>query len=178
MESISDKAQWRQRAAGIMAFKYLSPSELDSLLKAASILRYSPGEAVVREGELDAYLYGILSGTVSVTVRDSSKSDEGKDVYMCSLGPGDAFGEAGLFMSVKRTATVSATDDTVLLRIHRSDLSAFFKSQPSGGNKLLLVVVYGLLRKLRAANQELAYERKADLDQDDVDALLSDLLGQ
>ena len=61
--------------------------------------------------------------------------------------------------------------------MQRSDLSAFIKSQPAGGNKLLLVVIYSLLRKLRAANQELAYERKADMDQSDVDSLMADMLG-
>jgi len=56
-------------------------------------------------------------------------------------------------------------------------MSAFIRSKPAGGNKLLLVIIYSLLRKLRAANQELAYERKADMDQADVDSLMADMLG-
>lgn len=177
MQELTDKAAWRKKAAGILAFRYLSPTELEAVVGVAGFLRYEPGELVVGEGELESYFYGILEGTVSVSVRDSSEPGAAKDVYMCALGPGDAFGEAGLFMNVRRTASVRAADAATLIRIHRSDFSAFIRAQSAGGNKLLLVIIYGLLRKLRAANQELAYERKADLDQTDVDALLEDMLG-
>ncbi|MBN1243094.1 MAG: cyclic nucleotide-binding domain-containing protein [Spirochaetales bacterium] len=175
MEELADKAAWRKKTAGIMAFRYLSPTELEAIVGMASFLRYRPGELVVGEGELESYFYGILEGTVSVSVRDGTDAE--KDVYMCTLGPGDAFGEAGLFMNVRRTASVRTADAATLIRLHRSDVSAFIRDQPGGGNKLLLVVIYGLLRKLRAANQELAFERKSDLDQSDVDALLEDMLG-
>lgn len=177
MEAITDKGAWRKKAANILAFRYLSPTELEAIIGMAGFLRYGPGELVVGEGELESYFYGILDGTVTVSVRDSSDPGQAKDVYMCTLGPGDAFGEAGLFMNVRRTASMRAAEAATLIRIQRSDFSAFMRDQSSGANKLLLVVIYGLLRKLRAANQELAYERKSDMDQTDVDALLEDMLG-
>ena len=40
-----------------------------------------------------------------------------------------------------------------------------------------MLIIYSLLRKLRAANQELAFERRADIHQDDVDALVAQLAG-
>jgi CRP-like cAMP-binding protein len=178
MEELTDKAAWRKKSAGIMAFRYLTPLELETIVGMASFLRYGPDELVVGEGELESHFYGILDGTVTVSVRDSSEAGDAKDVYMCSLGPGDAFGEAGLFMNVRRTASVRAAGTVTLIRLNRSDVSAFIRDQSAGGNKLLLVVIFGLLRKLRAANQELAYERKSDLDQADVDALLEDMLGK
>jgi len=177
MEELKDKAPWRKKAAGLMAFRYLSPAELEAITGMASFLRYGPDELVVGEGGLESYFYGILEGTVTVSVRDAAGADGAKDVYMCTLGPGDAFGEAGLFMNVRRTASVRTAEEATLIRLHRSDVSAFIRDQSAGGNKLLLVVIFGLLRKLRAANQELAYERKSDLDQADVDALLEDMLG-
>jgi len=177
MEELKDKAPWRKKAAGLMAFRYLSPAELEAITGMASFLRYGPDELVVGEGGLESYFYGILEGTVSVSVREGAPSGESKDVYMCALGPGDVFGEAGMFLKVKRTASVTSSDVSVVLRLHRADVGAFIKAYPSAGNKLLLVIVYGLLRKLRAANQELAYERKADLDQADVDSLLADMMG-
>ncbi|TFG79664.1 MAG: cyclic nucleotide-binding domain-containing protein [Spirochaetales bacterium] len=177
MEELKDKNAWRASAANVMTFRYLSSAELALVLKASTVYLFGPEETVVKEGELDPYFYGILEGSVSVSVHEKLDTGELNEVYMCTLGPGDVFGEAGIFLKVKRTATVRTLDDVVLLRLHRSDLAAFIKAQPSGGNKLLLVVIYGLLRKLRAANQELAYERKADMDQTDVDALLADMTG-
>lgn len=168
-----DKDAFRAKAKGIMTFRYLDGAELERLVDTATVCRYGAEEPITEEGGLDPYFFGILEGTVSVTVREN----EGKDVYICSLGPGDVFGEAGIFLNVKRTATVTALGDCVLLRLHRKDLSSFIKDQPSAGNKMLLVVIYGLLRKLRAANQELAFERKADMDQTDIDALIADMTG-
>jgi hypothetical protein len=39
-----------------------------------------------------------------------------------------------------------------------------------------MIIIYGLLRKLRETNQELAYERKADMGQEDIDDLVESLL--
>ncbi len=177
MQEINDKSAWRRRAAEVTTFKYLSPVELDILLGKAAILSYRADETIVKEDEISPWFFAILQGTVSVSVEEATLDGALRNVYMCTLGPGDVFGEAGLFIKVKRTASVSAAQDVTLLRLQRSDLSAFIKSQPAGGNKLLLVVIYSLLRKLRAANQELAYERKADMDQSDVDSLMADMLG-
>lgn len=177
MEELGDKKPWRDKAAAIMTFRYLAPSELKTLMDKATLCRYGPEEPIVEEGSVDPYFYGILEGAVSVSVREGAPSGECKDVYMCALGPGDVFGEAGMFLKVKRTASVTSSDSSVVMRLHRADVGAFIKAYPSAGNKLLLVIVYGLLRKLRAANQELAYERKADLDQADVDSLLADMMG-
>lgn len=174
MEEIADKAAWRERAKGILLFRYMEPAELAALMDKAAVVRAAEGELVVREGERDPYLYAVLDGTVSVQVCEGEGC---KDVYMCSLGQGDVFGEAGMFLKVKRTASVACASDAVFLRLHREELGAFIKAKPAAGNKLLLVVVYGLLRKLRAANQELAYERKSDMDQADVDSLLADMMG-
>jgi len=177
MQEVHDKSAWREKAAEITSFKYLSPTELDMLLSRASIVVGTAGEAIVHEDEISPWFFAILKGTVSVSVEEATLDGASRNVYMCTLGPGDVFGEAGLFIKVRRTASVSAAEDVTLLRLQRSDISAFIKSQPAGGNKLLLVVIYSLLRKLRAANQELAYERKADMNQTDVDSLLADMTG-
>jgi len=168
-----EKAEYRSKAAGIMTFRYLDPKELDKLIATASICRYDAEEPIASENELDPYFFGILEGTVSVSVQENS----GKEVYICSLGAGDVFGEAGMFRNVKRTATVTAMSQCVVLRLHRQELASFLRGQPSAGNKMLLVVIFSLLRKLRAANQELAYERKSDMDQGDIDSLIADLTG-
>ena len=177
MHELSDKGSWRSKAAAVTTFKYLSPAELDILIEKASIIRCRADEVVVREDEISPHFFAILEGTVSVSVEEATLDGALRNVYMCTLGPGDVFGEAGIFIKVKRTASVSVAEEVTLLRLHRDDISAFIRSQPVGGNKLLLVVIYSLLRKLRAANQELAYERKSDMDQADVDNLLADMMG-
>lgn len=155
-----------------MTFRYLDDAELDRLFSVGSIVEYDLEEPIVQEGELDQNFFGILEGTVSVTVKER----DGRDVFMSSLGAGDVFGEAGFFLNIKRTATVTSLGKTVTIRLKRKDITSLIRDFPAAGNKILLVTIYGLLRKLKMVNQELAYERKADMCQDDVDDLVNGLL--
>lgn len=174
MTELKNGPEWREAVRGIMTFKYLSDSEVDRLLEGGAVVQFDRNETIVREGDLDHHFFGILSGTVSVSVRET----DGKDVFICALGAGEVFGEAGFFLKIHRTATVVAKDRAVAFRLNRSELAGFIKAFPSAGNKILLITIYGLLKKLRAANQELAYERKADLEQDDIDDLVGGILGE
>ncbi len=155
-----------------MTFRYLGDDELTALIQAGTVLEYDGEEPIVREGEIDQCFFGILRGTVSVSVQEN----EGKDVFICALGAGEVFGEAGFFLKIKRTASVIAQDKTTVFRLTRGSLAKYIRSHPSAGNKILMITIYGLLRKLRMANQELAYERKSDMAQSDIDDLVNGLL--
>lgn len=174
MTVLDNSPEWHNSVRNIMTFKYLSDRELDFLLSVGSVLRYERNETIVREGELDHHFFGVLSGTVSVSVSETG----GKDVFICALGEGEVFGEAGFFLKIHRTASVIAKDRAVVFRLERKELASFIRSYPAAGNKILLITIYGLLKKLRAANQELAYERKADLEQDDIDDLVGGILSE
>ena len=101
--------------------------------------------------------------------------EEDKEVFICAIGAGDLFGEAGIFINMKRTAHVHAAEPTTIARISRKALLGFVHDDPPNGVKLLMLIIYNLLRKLRGANQEIAYERKSDIDQDDIDAIVAGL---
>jgi len=118
MNETKEKSQWRGRIAAVTTFKYLSPSELDFLIDKAAVVTCRPEETIVREDEVSQYFFAILDGTVNVTVDEASLDGSLRSVYICTLGPGDVFGEAGIFIKVKRTATVSAADEVTLLRLH------------------------------------------------------------
>jgi CRP/FNR family transcriptional regulator, cyclic AMP receptor protein len=173
MNILSDTASLIEAVRSIVTFRFLADTEIVDLLAHADALELEEGEVVVSEGEVSPYFYGIALGTVSVGV-----AGEDRQVYVNSLGAGDIFGEAGIFMSVPRSATVTALERTVIIRVHRTQLAGFLKRHPEAGNKILLVFIYGLLRKLRLADQELAFERKSDMAQEDVDAMVANLFGE
>jgi len=52
----------------------------------------------------------------------------------------------------------------------------FIKDYPRSGNKILMLIIYSLLKKLKEVNQELAYERKSDADQDDIDSIIQNFM--
>jgi len=171
MKEISYHATFIPKVKAIMMFRVLSDEEVATLIGLGGLVEYEEGEAIVHEHVKEDSFFGIVSGTVSVTVKQ-----EGKDVFVCSLGAGDVFGEAAVFMNVERTATVVSADEVTLFRITRQQLLDFVKIHPVAGNRMFLVIIYGLLRKLRAANQELAFERRDDSSQDDIDALVESFM--
>ena len=172
MTILSDKSSLLAPVRGIVTFRFLDDAEILDLLDHSEALELEEGEPIVAEGEVSPFFYGIAEGTVSVSV-----GGEGKEVYVNSLGAGDVFGEAGIFMSVPRTATVAARSRAVILKVHRTEFAGFLQRHPESGNKMLLVFIYGLLRKLKLADQELAFERKSDMAQEDIDAMVDGLFG-
>ncbi|MBI4977529.1 MAG: cyclic nucleotide-binding domain-containing protein [Spirochaetes bacterium] len=153
-------------------FRYLTPAEDEKILQRAQILECDKGEKIIREHDASDCLYLVVKGSVSVSVNEKNK-----EVYICTLGEGDVFGEAALFVNLKRTANVASTDDgTMVLRIVRSDFMLYLREEPGAGIKVLFMIIYSLITKMREANLELAFERKDDAGQDDVDALLKDYL--
>jgi len=132
---------------------------------------------IVAEGEISSYLYAVLDGSVRVTVKQTDEEGVIKDVYICTIGKSETFGEAAVFMNVERTADVFANDPVITMRIDRENLIRFIKSHPGAGIKILMIIIFSLLNKLKEANRELAFERKTVLAQNDIDALISDLMG-
>lgn len=153
-------------------FHYLSEPEIDVLLGACEQVVFAKDERIIIEREPGDCLYLILSGSARVTVEEN-----GRDAYICTLGAGEVFGEAGLFLNLKRTANVAASDDgTTVLRVKRAEFMRFIREHPAAGIKVLFMIIYSLLAKLREANLELAFERRDDIAQDDIDDLLKEYL--
>ncbi|NHA66824.1 MFS transporter [Phycicoccus flavus] len=93
-------------------FAPMSPSALEALARGAVRRQVPAGTTVVREGEESDLFYVIDTGRVTVT-------QEGR--HLREEGPGDFFGEIGLLQDVRRTATITALEDTGLFAISRED---------------------------------------------------------
>jgi CRP/FNR family cyclic AMP-dependent transcriptional regulator len=73
---------------------------------------YRPRSMIVREGETPTAIYFILKGSVSVLMED----EEGHELILAYLGPGEFFGELGLFGDdSKRSAWVRTRTECELL---------------------------------------------------------------
>ncbi len=170
-EVTPDRRTVIERLAKSRLFKHLSEQQIERIANRADFLHYERGERIIDEHSVDDSLYVILNGNVSVHV----KRDE-RDVYITTLGPADIFGESGVFVNLQRTASVYSTDGTTLLRIRRASFMTALADDPRAGMKILLVMVYSLLRKLREVNVELAFERASEADQDSVDLLVEQMM--
>lgn len=155
--------------------KSIDKTEIAKFIDSGDIHFYNEKELILTEHDSGTTLFFIISGSVDIV-----KLDEEKDVYICTLGTGEFFGEAGLFTTMERTATVVASESdkngTTILKIERDNFIKFIKPNPAAGIKILMLIIYSLIKKLKTVNQELAFERKLDFGQDDIDNLISSLL--
>ena len=156
----------------IHLFSYLTETELGKIVSIAEIVTYETGDKIIRYGEVSPFLYGIISGRVHVTLQEP----DDQEVFISTIEEGAVFGESAIFMAEKRTANVTSSEKTVALRIHRKEMMSFIKENPLAGNKILMLIIYSLLYKLREVNQELAIEKQSVIDIDDIDSLVHDFM--
>lgn len=149
----------------------IGKNEIANFIDTGGIHFYSEGDQILIENDPGSTLYFVISGQIDIL-----KHEESRDVYICTLGTGEFFGEAGLFRSMKRSASVAASSESSILKIERESFVDFIKTNPSSGIKILMLIIHSLLKKLKTVNQELAFERKLDIGQDDIDALINSLL--
>ncbi len=107
----------------------------------------SPGQIVVRQGEVGDTLYAVIQGQLAVEV-------DGNEVAV--LEAGEHFGEMALIDQEPRSATIVAKGFGHLLAIERDAFQGFCLTEPGLGNQMLWKLVSTLGRRLRAANLQIA----------------------
>ncbi|MBA3459761.1 MAG: cyclic nucleotide-binding domain-containing protein [Deltaproteobacteria bacterium] len=107
-----------QRAlAATPLFAGLPAEALEALVSHLSLVPLEAGIALFKEGDPGDALYVIVEGEVSVQAEGPPR------VEMARLGPGSFIGEVALMTDQPRSATVTATVPSELLRIDRHTLS-------------------------------------------------------
>ena len=154
----------------IPLFRFLPEDAIHRLLECSDFVEYDPEETFITEHAVEKEVYVILSGSCAVMV-----DQEGHQSYVATLGAGQVVGEAAIFSTMPRTASVVARDTVRLMRFERTAFATALREDPEAGMKVLFMVVHNLLTKLREVNLELAFERRDNSDQADVDALIASL---
>jgi hypothetical protein len=103
-------------------FSALPAAPLETLARESHYVSVDPGAAIIREGEEGDCYYAITHGSARVT------KGEGE---IKRLDSGDGFGEIALLYPVMRTATVTATSATTLLRIGREAFLTSMRAHPA-----------------------------------------------
>jgi hypothetical protein len=99
----------------VTLFQPLARPLLESLAMQLTPLHVTAGRTVVTEGQAGDQFYVIESGQL-----DARRDDR----VLSHMGPGDCFGEIALLRDVPRTASVVATEDSVLQVLERDDFLA------------------------------------------------------
>jgi len=99
-----------QQLLTIPTLKSFETDDLARLLKLSKIRRYENGEIIIQEGDLDQFLYFLLSGKVRISK---------KGIIIARFEKkGDFFGEMRLIDGLSRSASVYAEGPTVCLAVN------------------------------------------------------------
>lgn len=103
-------------------------------------------EMIFYQGDEGSACHIIMGGRVRIFVM----GDDGRELSMRILGPGEIFGEMALFENLPRSASVEALEHTHTLVVHQDDLIRSLQRSP----KLALALLRSLSARLRYATEE------------------------
>jgi CRP/FNR family cyclic AMP-dependent transcriptional regulator len=126
-------------------FSELPDRQRDDLAGRLRRHRYAPGEAVFIKGDEGNSLYIIESGRVHIKLT----AEDGREVVLNSLGPGDFFGDLALLDGEPRSADAVAVEGSHLVLLERRDFLRFLSDYPSAAVTLLAVLSRRLRRPWR-----------------------------
>jgi len=99
-------------------FEVLSEDERNALVREMELESHDEGSVIISEGQPGSSMYVIASGEVKVFTNGAG----GSSLYLARLGEGDFFGEVSMLNGKPRTATITASQRTELLRLDKEKL--------------------------------------------------------
>ncbi|HSN68990.1 MAG TPA: cyclic nucleotide-binding domain-containing protein [Thermoanaerobaculia bacterium] len=107
-------------------FEVLSPEEREAVIREMVFIEHEEGDIIITEGEEGSSLYVLVSGEVKVFTR----GPRGESIPLAALGEGDFFGEVSVLSGKPRTATITASKHSELLRLDGERLDEIIARHP------------------------------------------------
>lgn len=113
--------------ARIPLFANLQSEELQLLASALDVVNLKSGDVLFREGDVSEHFFVVSSGSLEVL----SGLDTDSELVLRVVGEGGYFGELGLIVSEgRRTASIRARGDAVLLSLSRKQFTELLQRHP------------------------------------------------
>jgi predicted acylesterase/phospholipase RssA/CRP-like cAMP-binding protein len=132
-------------------FADLPDALLDVLGDEVTWLRCMDGDVVTRQGEVADGMFIVVSGSL----RAVAELPSGQELPLATLHPGECAGEIGLLTGSRRTSTVCAVGETVLLTISTSAFHGLEHAYPELAERISRLAV----ARLRHSELVMALER-------------------
>lgn len=133
--------------ATVPLFRSLIPAEVTAFAQMAREKSYPKGSVILFEDDPGDSLFVVRAGRVKVVL----VAEDGREVILGILGPGDHFGELSLIDDQPRSAHVVAMEESTLLVLRREDFRRRVEQSPQVAWALLLE----LSRRLRRADEKI-----------------------
>lgn len=125
---MSDAASVDRRAMLAQHFllAQLDDASLDSLLAVATERQFTNNQVIFQKGDLGTSMMAVLTGRVRI----SSYSEDGREIILNMIEPGQLFGEIALLDGKERSADATAMGKTTLLTLDRRNFVPFLEQNP------------------------------------------------
>ena len=137
--------------AGVPFFSGLAEDDLEQIAEHATPESFRRGALIISDGDPADALYVVINGRVKVYLG----SDDGKEVVLTILGPGESFGEIALLDEEPRSASVAAMEKTTVLVIRRDRFLELLREN-SDLSWAMIRSLSHLVRRLTGSVQSLA----------------------
>ena len=128
-------------------FETLNAERLQEIARFASLRQVPRQTTILQAGDRTDYIYLVLAGTLKVQISDQ----DGREVILAMLGPGEMFGEMGAIDDHPRSATVITAEPCDLVVIAKDD----FKRCLAENFEVSLYIIHNLVRRLRNADRKI-----------------------
>jgi CRP/FNR family cyclic AMP-dependent transcriptional regulator len=132
----------------IPLFNALSNEDMKLVNEIAVEKRVPKNTVVMSERELGDSLYAIVAGRVKVFIGD----EEGREIILKILGPGDFFGEMSLIDKQPRSASVATLDNSVFKVLSHDAFEMALDRAP----RIAISVMQALAKRLRDADRKIS----------------------
>jgi serine/threonine protein phosphatase PrpC len=133
------RANWEWLLRGAPLFSHFTHAERLRLAPFLHEVEVAPGGVLCQEGEVGEELFVLLEGEVAITRHD---------VELVRLQPPQHFGEIALALRCARTATVTATQESRLLVMHRDQVDDLIRRSPRLGARFTTRLLEDLARRV------------------------------
>ena len=131
----------------IPIFIDLDDQELKDVSESCTPRNYPKNSMIILEEEFGDIVFIIITGTVKIT----RVNDEGKEVILSLLGPGEIFGEMAILDGEARSANALAQENCELIAIQRSEFLRLLRRN----FKISFALMGELAKRLRKSDQQI-----------------------
>jgi len=132
----------------IPLFANLNDEELAEITAITTMRQFPKGRVIINEGEHSDSLYAIVAGKVKVLVSE----EDGKEIILSILGPGEFFGELSLIDNQPRSATVVTMESSTFNVISQADFMRILSTSP----KIAKTILQAMAKRLRDADRKIS----------------------
>jgi small-conductance mechanosensitive channel len=124
-ENFDGKENTKNILSKIELFSKLNDNELELLSCKLEVREFAESEKIITQGDEGASMFILVEGLLKASIL----ADNGSEIEVGQLSPGDFFGEMTLFTGEKRTATIECECDSLVYEIKKEDLSPIIENR-------------------------------------------------